>query len=165
MKFISIDMDKCVGCMNCEYACSFIQNEDFARKDSNIRVNYYPETVTNITMTCMQCTEAWCLEVCPANAISRDEETGVVKIDQDKCAGCKMCMLACPFGNIHFNATKLVSQKCDLCGGDPNCVKFCISGALQFEESEDLFESKRSSLDGKLQQLITDGKIKVKGGE
>ncbi len=161
MKFISIDLEKCVGCMNCEYACSFKQTEDFERKDSNIRVNYYPETAISVTMTCMQCEEAFCMEVCPANAISRNEETGAVIIDQDQCAGCKMCMLACPFGNIHFNTSRLVSQKCDLCGGDPNCVKFCISGALEFVESEELFESKRKSLDGQLQQLIKAGRLNV----
>ncbi|MBN2287615.1 MAG: 4Fe-4S dicluster domain-containing protein [Tissierellales bacterium] len=165
MKYITIDLDKCVSCSNCEYACAFAQTEDFARKDSNIRVNYYPETVTSITMTCMHCTDAWCMEVCPANAISKDEATGAVVIDQDQCAGCKMCIMVCPFGNIHFNPTKLVSQKCDLCGGDPNCVKFCISGALQFEEAEELFDSKRTKLDGKLNQLILEGKIKIKGGE
>lgn len=165
MKYVTIDLDKCVGCRNCEYACSFKQSDDFDRKDSNIRVNFYAETISCIPMTCMHCTEAWCMEVCPANAISKDEETGAIIINQDRCAGCKMCMMSCPYGNIHFDSIKLVSQKCDLCGGDPNCVKFCISGALQFEEAEDLFNSKRQALDGKLQQLINNKKIKVKGGE
>ena len=44
----------------------------------------------------MHCDEAWCLEVCPAAAIRRDPETGAVVIDAARCAGCKMCLLACP---------------------------------------------------------------------
>lgn len=164
MKHITIDLDRCVGCRNCEYACSFQQTGDFGRMDSRIRVNFYPETVTCIPMTCMHCTDGWCMEVCPANAISRDEETGIVAIDEDRCAGCKMCMLACPLGSIHFNTVKLVSEKCDLCGGDPECVKHCISGALQFVEDETLFESKREALDGMLQRMLAAERITCTGG-
>jgi anaerobic carbon-monoxide dehydrogenase iron sulfur subunit len=164
LKYITIDLDKCVACRNCEYACSFQQSEDFDRNNSNIRVNFYPETVTCIPMTCMHCTKAYCMEICPANAIKRNEETGAISVNQDKCVGCKMCMLSCPFGNIHFDTLKLVSKKCDLCGGDPSCVRYCISGALQFEEEENLFESKRKSLDGLLRQLVRNNKIKIGGG-
>jgi len=97
------------------------------------------------------------MEVCPAAAISRSEESGAVVIDRDQCAGCKMCMLACPFGNIHFDAEQQIGKKCDLCGGDPACVKFCISGALQFEEEEIAFQSKRSMLDGRLKAIFKKG--------
>ena len=71
-----------------------------------------------------------------------------------------MCMLACPFGNIHFDSTKLIIQKCDLCGGNPECVKVCIAGALQYEESEELFKSKRKNLDGKINQMIEKSRMK-----
>jgi Fe-S-cluster-containing hydrogenase component 2 len=47
-----------------------------------------------------------------------------------------------------------VARKCDLCGGDPQCVKFCISGALQFVEAEEAFAFRRTSLDAKLTDLL-----------
>lgn len=94
------------------------------------------------------------MEVCPAGAISRSAETDAVIIDPSKCAGCKMCMLACPFGSIHFDVEKQVSAKCDLCGGDPNCVKFCISGSLNYEEEEHAYEDKRKGFDARLKSLF-----------
>lgn len=155
MKTVTIDPKSCVGCRNCEMACSFAQSgETCLREDSNIRVNVYAEDRFVMPVTCFYCEEAWCMNVCPANAISRNEKTGAVEIDQSRCAGCKMCILACPYGNIHFDHVKLVSRKCDLCGGDPECVKHCIGGALHYEEVEDAVESKRQTLDKKLAHLI-----------
>ncbi len=94
------------------------------------------------------------MEVCPAGAISRNAETGAVEIDKDHCAGCKMCLLACPFGNIGFDSTHGVSRKCDLCGGDPRCVGSCTSGALEYVEENDAFAFKRDALDAKLRQAL-----------
>lgn len=137
MKTVTIDLKKCVGCRNCEMACAFAKTgKDCIRDNSNIRVNVYVEDRFVMPMTCFHCEEAWCMGVCPAHAISRNPETGAVEIDPVRCAGCKMCMLACPYGNIHFDHEKLVSRKCDLCGGDPECVKHCIAGALNYEEAE-----------------------------
>lgn len=158
MRIVTMDPAKCVGCKNCEYACAFVRTQDFARQDSMIRMNYYPEEVICIPMTCLHCTEAFCMEICPAGAIFRNPETGGVEIDAKRCAGCKMCMLACPFGQIHFDGKALVSKKCDLCQGEPNCVKFCISGALQFVEEEAAYGHKRLAFDGQLKALLEQGK-------
>ena len=43
-----------------------------------------------------------------------------------------MCVVACPFGNIYFDSVSTYPVKCDLCGGDPRCVKFCPSGAISW---------------------------------
>lgn len=132
MRFITMDVRKCVVCRNCEYACSFRQSGDFDRENSNIRVEYHNDVKICLPQTCMHCDEAWCLEICPAAAMIRNDETGAIEIDSERCAGCKMCILACPFGNIHFDKINMVSRKCNLCKGEPNCVSFCISGALQY---------------------------------
>lgn len=159
MRIVTMDPKKCVGCRNCEYACSFNRSGQCSSKESNIQVNYYPEEEACIPLTCLHCNDAWCLNVCPAAAISRDEETGAVVINQDRCAGCKMCMLACPYGNIHFDKAKQVSRKCNLCGDkEPNCVKHCIAGALNFVEEEE-FSNNRKKADH-----IIIGKLE-KGGE
>jgi anaerobic carbon-monoxide dehydrogenase iron sulfur subunit len=143
MSFITRDVRKCVVCRNCEYACAFRQSGDFDRKNSNIRVEYYDGVKICLPMTCLQCDDTWCLEVCPAAAIQRNPTTGAVEINPERCVGCKMCSLACPFGNIHFDYEHQVSRKCDLCQGEPNCVKFCISGALQYTTDETAFQNNR----------------------
>jgi len=154
VRIVAIDPDSCVACRDCEYACAFRQSGDFARTASHIRVNFYPRERACVPLTCMHCTEAGCLEVCPAAAISRDPDTGAVTIDEARCAGCKMCLLACPFGNVHFDKADGVSRKCDLCGGDPMCVRSCISGALRFIEADEAVDVRREALDAKLRRLL-----------
>lgn len=158
MKIITMDIRKCVACRNCELACAFAKSgRTCERPASMIRVNHYLEERAVIPLTCLHCEEAWCLEVCPAGAISRAAGSNAVVIDQSRCAGCKMCMLACPYGNIHFDEEKLVSQKCDLCDGKPRCVGHCIAGALQYEEAEDFAAARRRSIDQQLAQRLKNG--------
>jgi carbon-monoxide dehydrogenase iron sulfur subunit len=154
VRIVAIDPDACVACRGCEYACAFRQSGDFARSASHIRVNFYPLERACVPLTCMHCDDAWCLEVCPAAAISRDPETGAVAIDETRCAGCKMCLLACPFGNVHFDRVDGVSRKCDLCGGDPMCVRSCTSGALRYLEADEAFDVRREALDASLRRLL-----------
>lgn len=164
MRVVTMNPDKCVGCRNCEYACAFKKTGDFSRQDSRMRVNFYPEERVCIPMTCVHCKEAFCMEVCPAGAITRNSETGGVEIDDKKCVGCKMCMLACPFGAIHFDGKALVSRKCDLCQGEPNCVKFCISGALQYVEEDEAYASKRETFDVRLKNTLLHSRQVSEGG-
>jgi Fe-S-cluster-containing dehydrogenase component len=154
MRIVAVDPDACVACRNCEYACAFRQSGDFERNASHIRVNFYAQERACVPLTCMHCEEAWCLEVCPAAAISRDPGTGAVMIDESRCAGCKMCLLACPYGNVHFDQEGGVSRKCDLCGGDPMCVRCCISGALEFIEADEVADRRREALDARLRRAL-----------
>ena len=154
MRIVAVDPDSCVACRDCEYACAFRQSGDFARSASHIRVNFYAQERACVPLTCMHCDDAWCLDVCPAAAISRDPQTGAVAIDAARCAGCKMCLLACPYGNVHFDKVDGVSRKCDLCGGDPMCVRSCISGALRFVEADEAFDVRREALDASLRRLL-----------
>ena len=154
MRIVAVDPDSCVACRNCEYACAFRQSGDFERGASYIRVNFYPQERACVPLTCLHCEEAWCLEVCPAAAISRDPGTGAVMIDETRCAGCKMCLLACPYGNVHFDQEAGVSRKCDLCGGDPMCVRCCTSGALEFIEADEVADRRREAIDARLRRAL-----------
>ena len=60
----------------------------------------------------------------------------IVRVSKAKCVGCKICLMACPFGNMSFVTERRKVQKCDLCEGEPECVAACPFGALQFKEAE-----------------------------
>ncbi|MGD8446850.1 MAG: 4Fe-4S binding protein, partial [Desulfobacterales bacterium] len=80
----------------------------------------------------------------------RDPKTHAVVVDEAACVGCKMCVAACPFGNIHFESKRQVAAKCNLCNGDPRCVQNCMSGALHYGDINDLAAIKRKQTDKKL---------------
>ena len=65
------------------------------------------------------------MSACPVDAISVDAETGAKVVSDAACVGCKVCTIACPFGTVNYNADTGKVIKCDLCGGDPVCVKAC----------------------------------------
>jgi Fe-S-cluster-containing hydrogenase component 2 len=95
-------------------------------------------------VVCQQCADAPCLEACPEDAISCDSETDAVVVDQDLCIQCGSCVSACVIGldavsseqklAIRLNDDAPFPLKCDLCSGDPQCVKFCPTEALVFTD-------------------------------
>ena len=102
MKQLSIKPEKCIGCRTCELVCSFGHFEKFNPKMANVTVFEYEEAAVAVPVMCLQCEEPSCLEVCPVKAISRDEN-GAVVMNYSKCIGCRMCMNACPLGNITYH--------------------------------------------------------------
>jgi len=133
-RMIVVDMTKCTNCRMCEMACSLATTGAFAPTRSRIRVHVFAEHFKHIPVTCFQCGDAPCVKVCPAGALLQGE--GLVRFAKEACIGCRMCMLACPFGVISFDSEARVIAKCDTCSGDPECVRFCAYGALDFRESE-----------------------------
>jgi Fe-S-cluster-containing hydrogenase component 2 len=96
-----------------------------------------------IPMSCQQCQDAPCMNVCPVKAISREEQMGRILIDYDACIGCRSCVSVCPFGAMSFNTTDKQVFKCDLCDGDPQCVRFCEEKAVDFIEADEVATLKR----------------------
>ena len=78
------------------------------------------------------------MAVCPMKAISRDEEMGLVSVDYNACIGCRSCIGACPFGAMSFHLKEKQVFKCDLCDGDPQCVRFCEVKAVDFIEADEV---------------------------
>jgi Fe-S-cluster-containing hydrogenase component 2 len=89
-------------------------------------------------MSCQQCQDAPCQIGCPVGAISRDEGMGRVTVDYTTCIGCRTCVSVCPFGAMNFNTVDRKVIKCDLCDGDPQCVRFCEVKAVDFVNAGDV---------------------------
>jgi len=66
-----------------------------------------------------------------------------VKIDRELCISCFKCLEACPFGAIFAHPDCPGPIKCDLCGGDPECVKACPKEAIRMIPEEALGETRR----------------------
>ena len=133
---LAIHPELCTGCKQCELACSWVQTGAFQPSRSVIRVHIFDEQASFAPYTCSQCSEAWCMQVCPVNAIDIDAESGAKIVIDDTCIGCKLCVIACPFGTIFFDKETQVAAKCDLCAGDPACARACPTDAIEFTASE-----------------------------
>jgi Fe-S-cluster-containing dehydrogenase component len=104
-------------------------------------------------LVCLQCDNPACVKSCEENAIFKEAETGIVKIDDSRCTQCLMCVDACLYGAIFHVERRHKIIKCELCKGDPECVKSCPNGALSFNEMTSKFlkdQGRRSSMIKKL---------------
>lgn len=139
-----IDTDRCTACDDCVRACASAHN-------NNPRfVRHGPEHDNlMVANACMHCVDPVCLIGCPTGAIHRDEETGVVRINDNTCVGCSTCANSCPYsaitmvearepsGAIVFDEATgqplLRATKCDLCHDQPigpACQHACPHDAL-----------------------------------
>ncbi len=131
-KVLVVDPEKCTGCRLCEQVCSVWHEKTVNPYRARIKIVKWEMQGKVMPMVCRQCDDAPCLEVCPMGAISKDSDTGVVSVDYDRCIGCRMCVSICPFGAMTYDFVDKKVMKCDLCGGDPQCVRFCDAGAIKF---------------------------------
>jgi len=123
----------CIGCRTCELSCSFAHAVDGRPGRSRIAVLGGGAKDLYVPVVCLQCEDAACAKACLVNAITRNPETGAMDLDQDKCVKCMACIAACPFGCSLLDDQHSLVVKCDLCGGDPACAKFCPTKALEYK--------------------------------
>ena len=142
MKQLMIKPEKCTGCRTCELVCSFGHYEQFNPKMSNVTVMEYDAAAIAIPVMCLQCEEACCMKVCPVKAITQDEH-GALVMNYDRCIGCKMCMNACPLGNISFSPRLRRVFKCDLCVVYQKYALFCPRRAITFVQPYDINQRKK----------------------
>ena len=136
MKLIEISHGNCAGCRLCEMICSLVHEDECSTTRSRIKIVRDEEFGNNLVRLCMHCAEAYCVESCPSTALKRDSKTGAVLVDNAACSGCEACVDACPLGALSYDREKKVVLKCDLCGGNPQCVKFCSRGALIVKDTD-----------------------------
>ena len=185
-KFVMvIDLSKCKNAGKCRSACSkmhYLPNDR-----SYIKVNKMqdPEKAAPYWMPtpCFHCDNPPCVKVCPVGATFKLTD-GIVGIDNNRCIGCRFCMVACPYSARIFNwdteyamtqdVFKNIKQhaacsshvrgtveKCDFCPSKtgnnelPDCVKACPNGVFYFgDENEDVVSNGDETV--QLSQLLKD---------
>ncbi len=164
-RFIYADPQKCIGCINCELACSashmnlnadtvyeMIQRGEEIAPSRNKVVKADGKTSP---MQCMQCPDAPCLEGCPVDIIKFEDD--FVKYYESDCIGCESCDMVCPYGAVVMASNKkpdapvsqMVALTCDLCGGENGkqaCINICPTDAISLIDYDRFFEiqAKRS---------------------
>ncbi len=145
MKRVYANEAVCAGCRLCEIWCVVAHsrtkdiirafNDEFPRPLPRVRVE---ETgPVSFALQCRHCVDPPCVEACMTGAMHRLTPEGPVLHDAEKCVGCWMCIMVCPYGAIQRNETsKKVASKCDLCQDEdePSCVAHCPNEALVFED-------------------------------
>lgn len=142
-KALFVDPDLCTGCRSCEAICSLVHDGVCNPGFSRITVETWGEMAVHVPMLCQRCVDPACERVCPTKARKRDTKTGAMITDEAICVGCESCVYACPYAapKVHPLTGKTIT--CDLCGGDPQCVSACTSGALSFIPVEQVIMQKR----------------------
>jgi len=129
-KVLVAHVESCVGCGRCALICSFEKTGEFNRAKSRIKIVRANPSV-DAPIICEQC--GICISACPSQAIARNRKTGAVIINAEKCNGCGQCIHTCPVGAITLDPEEIKAVKCDLCDGNPACVRACNFTALTFE--------------------------------
>jgi hydrogenase-4 component A len=94
--FVIADNRKCIGCYACVAACT--ESHRKAGLQAYPRLFVTHTLTSTMPMQCRHCEDAMCALVCPVHAITIQHDS--IQINESLCIGCKMCALACPFGNI-----------------------------------------------------------------
>ncbi|MFX1509449.1 MAG: 4Fe-4S dicluster domain-containing protein [Promethearchaeota archaeon] len=143
MKYIFVYPERCTGCRLCSLACSLTKFGECNPRKAAISVVRDEFERFEFPVVCFQCQDAPCITACPQNAITKDE--GHVTRDDDRCIGCRLCAVVCPFSAITTHGKELI--QCDLCGGDPQCVKYCSTNAIEYaEETQEAMQRRKEQL-------------------
>ena len=134
LKTVIIDAQKCSGCRTCESYCALKHEGSCNPAQGRIHVVKWERDAIFVPIQCRRCEKPACEMVCPKHATHRNFATGAMEVDQSRCIGCLSCAFACPFGATFADPVSGAVLKCDLCDGDPTCVKVCPCGALTYED-------------------------------
>lgn len=114
-----IRQDNCIDCERCVQACAKANDVPEYGYRTRILRQVHPESVDRktefIPVMCNQCNNPACVRACPTRATYKNQENGIVMVDQSKCIGCKTCMSACPFNARYYNEEAKAVDKCNFC--------------------------------------------------
>jgi carbon-monoxide dehydrogenase iron sulfur subunit len=157
MKRIFCEIERCLACRSCELACAAAhtpsKNLLKAIQEGEIpRPRIYIEAIDEkgalyrvraIAIQCRHCEEPACALACISGGIRKDDETGNIIVNLEKCVGCWSCIMVCPIGAIKRSENRHQALKCDRCPDleTPACMVACPTGALILREDA-IFEKK-----------------------
>ncbi len=160
------DATRCVGCHGCEYDCAEAHGLEYPdipknpplRKTDEAHltvVNHYETSKGSlpVKVQCMHCTQPACDAACLTQAMHKTED-GPVIWREDKCMGCRYCMISCPFDipKFEYQSTNPRIMKCDMChdrlkeGEIPACVYNCPEEAMMYGKRSDLIGEARKRI-------------------
>ena len=133
-KLSVIDVDLCVGCQSCMFAC----NRRFAEAGV-ARSAIHVQSVGGvehgfIVKVCRACQDPPCFKVCPSGAISKRRGGGVL-LDYTKCISCGNCVKGCIVGAVQWDITIDKPVICVYCG---YCASYCPYGVIRLEKIEEM---------------------------
>ncbi len=143
------DQTRCVGCFTCAVACKDWHDIPAGTahwlKVHCVEEGMFPHPVVAYHVRpCYHCEDPACPSHCPAQAISKSTDNGIVAVQGELCLGqeqCGTCKEVCPYGSPQFgNGADAKMEKCDFCrerwqeGKKPVCVEACIMRALDAGE-------------------------------
>jgi len=158
------DTTRCIGCQACEVACA--EQNGFPSSDTKPEVDNQRSTGTEALSVvnahdtdkgivfaktqCMHCDQPACVSACLVNAMYKTDE-GPVIWKENKCMGCRYCMVACPFDipKFEYGSLNPKIQKCIMCferlgeGQIPACAEACPQEAILFGKREELIDIAR----------------------
>jgi len=127
--------DKCNGCGECEKVCIAAKKSSVAIGKSRIAIrkdgDKYKATV------CVHCEVCPPAEVCPSALLEFHDDGNYWTLDEHRCFACMACIPRCPYDAVFFEGKFGIetAYMCDLCGGDPKCIKACPEGALTLSDA------------------------------
>jgi formate dehydrogenase iron-sulfur subunit len=159
-KALLYDSTVCIGCKQCEVACA--EKNKLPYDDAIAAEQTQSEHKFTVVLTkgdkfmrrlCMNCADPACASVCPVGAL-RKTSAGPVIYEENRCMGCRYCMVACPFGVPKYEWSRLNPRvrKCTMCSdrvaaGKPTaCAEVCPTQATLFGEREELLEEARKRI-------------------
>lgn len=156
-----VDTTRCVGCQACERACCEKNGlpPPEAKPQAGHRRSTSPEAFTVVNAIeagegpvfcktqCMHCDQPACVSACITNAMYKTPE-GPVIWRENKCMGCRYCMLACPFNvpRFEYGSINPRIRKCVMCydrvsiGERPACAEACPQEAIMFGHRGELLD-------------------------
>lgn len=166
---ILIDTTRCLGCRMCEFACAEANglpepDDDESVLETHRRTSTAQYSLVNrykvddnemfVKQQCMHCTQPACATACLTKAMYKTAE-GPVIWREDKCMGCRFCMISCPFDTPKFEYSSAVPRirKCIMCyqrlqeGEQPACVENCLGDdVLAFGKRGELLQIARKRI-------------------
>ncbi|OGO32771.1 MAG: 4Fe-4S ferredoxin [Chloroflexi bacterium RBG_16_56_11] len=145
MKQVYVNEQVCIGCHLCEVYCRLkhsrskdlvkAHKRESPRPISRVRVDECG--TVSLSVRCLHCEDAPCTRACLTGALTRDPQTRLVTVDEERCIACGTCSLVCPLGVPKLDLAQRKMVKCDLCQDEkiPACVANCPNEALVYADA------------------------------